>query len=119
MAAGMPKLSQFTAMLKQPETQFEKTVENTVGISPPEGPNSMLLDVQKDVEAGKTPTAPTEMGLPTFPELGGLPAGLPTFPDIGGSPEGTEFGGDASLDEEAAKSSETEETAGSVGTELI
>lgn len=94
----LPKLSQFTNMLRMPEQQFESTVESTTGTSVPKGPQSVILSVQKDVEAGEAPTPPT-------PEAAGLPKlELPTLP-FG---EGASPFGESSPEEETEFSSEEE-----------
>jgi hypothetical protein len=51
----LPRLSAITQILAQPEIAFETTVKQTLGIDIPPGPQSILLRLQRDFEAGRAP----------------------------------------------------------------
>jgi len=100
----LPKLSQVTSVLAQPEQMFESGVKDATGQEIPKGPQSRLLDVQKGIEAGEAPT-------PGAPEM---PAGMPSFelpslPELGGMGPEELLGGGGSSPEEETESSVGEE----------
>jgi hypothetical protein len=51
----LPRLSTITQILAQPEIAFETTVKQALGIDIPPGPQSILLRLQRDFEAGRSP----------------------------------------------------------------
>jgi len=51
----LPRLSTITQILAQPEIAFETTVKQALGIDVPPGPQSILLRLQRDFEAGRSP----------------------------------------------------------------
>ena len=76
---GLPKLSDVTSMLATPENQFERMVKTTAKIELPPGPQQLVLNFQKSLEAGKPglpelPKAPSaNQFLSQLPELPKLP----------------------------------------------
>ena len=75
----LPKISDVTAMLRTPETQFESMVKTATKVELPPGPSSLVLNFQKSIEAGKAPELPEVpkvlAKLPTLPPLPGAGAG--------------------------------------------
>jgi len=51
----LPKLSQFTALLRQPEAQVEGIAKQQ-GVTLPLGPVGVLLEIQTAIEAGRAPS---------------------------------------------------------------
>jgi hypothetical protein len=69
-------------MLAQPEIAFETTVKQAMGIDIPPGPQSVLLMLQRDFEAGRAPdiAGVARQFTPPRPEI--LIQSLPRVPSI-------------------------------------
>lgn len=90
---GLPRLSTITQMLSQPEIAFETTVKQAMGIDIPPGPQSVLLMLQRDFEAGRAPdiAGVARQFTPPRPEI--LMQRLPRVPSISEIiPQATETG---------------------------
>jgi hypothetical protein len=79
---GLPRLSTITQVLAQPEIAFEATVKQAMGIDIPPGPQSVLLRLQRDFEAGRSPdiAGVARQFTPPRPEV--LIQRLPRVPSI-------------------------------------
>ena len=75
-----PKLSDFTRVLVTPETEFEKMVKDATGVELPQGPQSMVLKLQEDFEAGEEPEVPEALRKGPTAILAQLPKLLPLPP---------------------------------------
>lgn len=79
LPGNLPQLSQVTKMLTQLENPLEKTV-GQAGLSLPKGPQQQILQFQRSVEAGRTPSPPnmndlnipSQLQIPNLPQLGQL-----------------------------------------------
>jgi len=77
---GLPKISQFTSVLANPESQFEKMVKDVVKVELPEGPQSMLTRFQQAFELGEV--APEIPELPKIEQILGRFPELPKLPEL-------------------------------------
>jgi len=77
----LPRLSDVTALLAEPEISFETTVESSIGVRPPPGPMSVLLSIQRSIESsiGAKPIGEALSGL-RLPRLDELAKSLPRLP---------------------------------------
>jgi hypothetical protein len=90
--AGLPTLSAITQVLAQPEIAFEATVKQAMGVDIPPGPQSILLRLQRDFEAGRSPdiAGVARQFTPPRPEV--LIQRLPRVPSIQEIMQATETG---------------------------
>jgi hypothetical protein len=88
----LPRLSAITQILAQPEIAFEATVKQTLGIDIPPGPQSVLLRLQRDFEAGRSPDIPglASQFAPPRPEA--IIQRLPRIPSLSDIMPTTEIG---------------------------
>ena len=75
---GLPRLSDVTSMLATPENQFERMVKTTAKFDLPPGPQQVMLNFQKSLEAGK-PGLPE---LPKAPSANQFLSQLPQLPKL-------------------------------------
>jgi len=62
----LPRISQFTSLLASLETQFESMVRGATEAEVPPGPQSMLLKIQRILEAGEERP---KISIPSLPPL--------------------------------------------------
>lgn len=80
--AELPKLSNITARLAEPEARFESMIKQATGFAPPPGPQSLLLRIQEAFEAGKAPELPTPEAFRAAPKVEEVLAKLPALPAL-------------------------------------
>lgn len=77
----MPKISGFIEPLTKPEVDIAAQIKGATKIELPLGPGSMVLNIAKSVEAGRSQGGSPQFKLPRLEEaLPKLPAGMPKLP---------------------------------------